>query len=165
MADPVKVEIVGLKKFRDDLRKVSKEMPKHLTKANKEAAEVVAGQSRTDASGGTPQQAAGAASIRAGATQTAGIVRAGDAKHPWMRPALMGSKERTGWYAADKYAASTGRQFPPWVGNQWDPGDSLDGHAPGEPYVLGPALRKRSHEVIAKYEDLIEQIARTAFPE
>jgi hypothetical protein len=165
MPAPLAVETEGFKEFRQELKAVGGEWPKQLGQANKQAAGIVAKEGETQARRGTNQQAAGASTFRSSSTQTAATVMAGSARAPWMKPALMGSRERTGWYADDRYRESEGRQFPPWVGNGWDPGESWDGHAAGEPYVIGDAIRRKRIEFAKAYEALIDDLARRAFPE
>lgn len=53
--------------------------------------------------------------------------------------AWFGAKRRTGWYAAAKYQGARGRQFPRWVGNQFDPNW---GGSRGRPYGFAEAERR-----------------------
>jgi hypothetical protein len=71
----------------------------------------------------------------------------------------MGARGRFGWYSNPRYSSSPARQFEPWVGNQWDPGE-----AGGAPYFIGPAINQSVDEIIEIYGDGIEDLARRAFP-
>ncbi len=163
--DGVGVEVKGLKEFRAELKAIDKKLPRALAKAAKDAAEVVAAQVRTDARSGTGQQSLLAATARAAGSQTSAKIAVGNSSLPFAIAAFMGSRHRSGWYAEDKYGDSSGRQFPPWVGNQWDPGESWDGHASGEPYVIGGSIRTTKAAFVAKYADAIDDIMHDAFPD
>src|SRR5690606_27550271 len=87
-------------------------------KANKDIAEHVARWAQDAARSGTRQQASAAEAIKARATaKTARLAITGGPAYA--KAAFWGMKRRTGWYAAQRYEASTGRQAPPWVGANW----------------------------------------------
>lgn len=73
---------------------------------------------------------------------------------------FMGANRRFGWYAAPKFKDSTGKQFPKWVGNQWDPGDNA-----GKPYYIGDAINELIDKIVDLYGDDIMEKAKPAFPE
>lgn len=153
------VTIRGLKEFRDALRQVDKSWGKAMGQANKKAADIMADAMRGDARAGTRQQAAAAPTFRAVADQLKAKVRAGGASAPFAGGAFMGARERFGWYAAKKFDGSRGRQFPAWVGNGWDPGDSLEaGHAPGEPYVIGRSINRKREAFMSAYGDIVSRV-------
>ncbi len=83
-------------------------------------------------------------------------------KPPFALATIWGQKRRSGWYAAQRYGASTGRQFEPWVGNQWDPGET--GSWGSSPYHIGPAIDASIDEVLDIYMDGIDDLTRRAFP-
>lgn len=74
---------------------------------------------------------------------------------------ILGQKRRSGWYGMFlRYRSSEGRQFRPWVGNQWDPGETA-----GVPYEIGDAVNDSVDEVIDMYGDMLDRLARRAFPD
>jgi hypothetical protein len=158
------VHVRGLRELRAQLKDLEGDFPKRLRLAAKKAAEVVAARGRTDAGTGTPQQQLLAPTIRAAATQMAAKVVVGNNRYPFALAAFLGGRYKTGWYSDERYAESYGAQFPPWVGNQWDPGESWEGHVPGEPYILGGTIRHVKDEVLEVYLDELDEITRDAFP-
>lgn len=62
---------------------------------------------------------------------------------------FFGAKRRTGWYAKGRYRHSPARQFDPWVGNQWDPGETG-----GRPYYIGDAV----NDVVPEAIDILDRV-------
>lgn len=84
---PIVVE--GLKEARRDLRRVDRALAKELRGALKDAAEVVAAEARRQAPHRTGRLAK---SIRAGASGSGAVVRAGGARVPYANPVHWGWK-------------------------------------------------------------------------
>lgn len=155
------VTVKGLRDFVAAAKQFDKGLGRVMGKANKKAAEMMADVISADAKGGTKQQAKAAGTVRAVADQYRSKVRIGGAAVPFAAGAFMGARERFGWYAAAKFAGSKGRQFLAWVGNGWDPGESLEtGHAPGQPYVIGAAIHRKRDEFMGAYGDILEEALR-----
>jgi len=64
--------------------------------------------------------------------------------------AIAGMKRRTGWYAAEKYEQSTGRQFPEWQ--------------PGIPAPIAEALAAFGPRLDDLYAQAHERALSKAFP-
>ncbi len=149
----VKVEIRGLKDFRRELRKLdSRELRNGVTAVYREIARFVRGRVE-GAAPGDVKRAIGHKANRRGAFIT---VRP---RPDYALGVFLGAKGRFGWYSAARYRASTARQFEPWVGNQWQPGETGS-----EPYYIGPAINRSVDEVVEMLADGIEDLARKAFP-
>ncbi len=158
--EPV-ISIRGMKDFRRDLRKLSVQMPRDLARSIRDALEeVVVPQAKERARaipgrhGGRSVQAKSADTIRAFGTQTRqGLAWGGRARAPWAAGAFMGSK---------RY-----RQFPAWIGNQyenpWQPGGGREGPG-GGPYAINPAVAETAEEVIDRVGDALVEAAASTFP-
>lgn len=148
-----RVTIKGLKDFRRELRKLDdKGLRNGLTDIYRKVAKFV----RERAEGAAPgdvRKAIGHKANRRGAFVT---VRP---KPDYALGVFLGAKGRFGWYSAGRYRDSTARQFEPWVGNQWDPGETG-----GAPYFIGPAINRSVDEIVEMMGDGIEDLARRAFP-
>jgi hypothetical protein len=142
------VEIRGLKEFRAELKAVEAQWPKELRKANKTAAEVAAARARQNVSGLRPVQRKVAGSIRAAATQQQAKIRVGGSGFPALLAmgALLGSL---------RY-----RQFPGWVGNDWDVGVAGTG-----PYGVNDAIAESLPEFIETYDRMLVDLTARAFPD
>jgi hypothetical protein len=83
-----------------------------------------------------------------------------------------GAKRRTGWFAAmfgdvaSEFGVSEAdrrfpdRQFPPWIGNQWEPGATG-----GVPYLIGEPINRTVPQAIDLLNDGLGRIFDRAFPE
>jgi hypothetical protein len=149
---PTQVTIVGLREFRSELRRMNRELGREMRQVHLKVAALVAGRAKSAA----PGELAGAITPRA--TQKAAFIGVRP-KPPYALGVFMGARGRFGWYSNPRYRGSAGRQFEPWVGNQWDPGDGG-----GAPYYIGPAINRSVDDVIELYGDEIDQLARRAFP-
>lgn len=143
----------GLPEFRRELKAVDKAFGKELRQVHLKVARLVADRAKAAA----PARARKA--IRARATQRSASIEMVN------NPAdalgiLWGMRRRSGWYGARRYRQSSGRQFRPWVGNQWDPGETG-----GQPYYVGPAINASVDEVVELFGDGIEKLAARAFPD
>lgn len=148
---PVQIKVTGLDDLRRDLRKVDDD--EAMRKANKRVADLL--EARTKAA--SPSHVARAISGSSGRLAAELVV---GPSPPHALVGVMGAKRRTGWYAMRMYRESTGRQFPPWVGIAWDPGERA-----GAPYHLGPVINASVDDIADIYADEFEQAASRAFPD
>lgn len=116
------------------------DLPKELRKANIEAAEVVAtdARRRAEARGGVSRKSA--PSIRAQGEQRRSKITIGGNQFPFALGAEFGSIEY--------------KQFDPFTGNGSDAG-----------YFFYPAIRETREEFMDVYEDVLDRLARRAFPD
>lgn len=129
------IEVVGLRDFQRELRRVNAEFPKELRQANKDAAELVAASTRRSfaSRGGVAPKVA--ASVKALAQQRSATVKIGGARYPY----AMGSN-----FGSVKF-----KQFPPPV----KPDHSL--------YRTIAAQQER---VVDAYAAAVDRLMRRAFP-
>jgi len=147
------IEIKGLADFRRELRRLDdRQLRNGLTPIYRDIAKLVKERAK-GAAPGDVKSAIGHRANRRGAFITVG------GRPPRALGVFFGAKARFGWYSAGRYQRSQGRQFEPWVGNQWDPGEGG-----AEPYFIGPAINASVDEVLEKMADGIEDLARRAFP-
>lgn len=149
----VRVSIRGMKEFRRELKRLDRKLGKELRKVWLRAAELVA--ERADAA--APARAKGV--IKPRATQRAARIEITPKRGDELA-VFLGQRRRSGWYRRARYRASTGRQFKPWVGNQWDPGETG-----GQPYHIGAAINAAVDDVVDVIGDGIDDLARRAFPD
>lgn len=149
------VQVRGLNEFRRGLRKVDpQKFGNTVRRVHRKVADLVADKARAAA----PPRL-GRAIKPAASNNSAKIVMVDSP--PDALAKLWGTKRRTGWYAAPKFATATGRQHPQWVGNQWDPGENG-----GKPYYVGDAINASVDDIERIYlVDLIDEVARDAFPD
>lgn len=147
-----RIEIRGLKELRRELKRMDRAWGKALREVHVKVAELVAGRARS----ASPGSVSGA--VKGRGTQRKAIIQVG-LRPPRAIAVFMGARRRFGWYSNPRYRGSRGRQFEPWVGNQWDPGDNG-----GTPYFIGPAINQSVEDVIELYGDEIEKLAARAFP-
>lgn len=148
MARQPAVEIRGLKEFRAELKAAEGKLERELTKANKKAAEVAAERGRAKVSGLLPVQRKVSSLIRAAGLGTKSVVRSGGAGFPGVLTmgALLGAK---------RY-----KQFPAWVGNDWDVGVAGTG-----PYGVNDAIAESLPEFIETYDAMLVELTARAFPD
>lgn len=155
-----KVEIVGLKEFRQALRSLGPEWPKALRAANKRIADRGALLARGYAAGMGGVQAKAAGAIKGYANQREIRIGIGSGKAlPMAAVAFWGAKRHTGWYARARYHDST-PQHPEWVGNSWDVAAFGQG-----PYAINQSLAMNINTLLEEYFTEIEVLAHDAFPE
>lgn len=93
------------------------------------------------------QQAKALKGVKAPRSQTKAVVRTqNSARVPFAIGAFFGAR---------RYA-----QFPEWIGNQWDAGDSVDGR-----YGVPFAIARELPEILDIYGDGLEELAAKAFPQ
>lgn len=144
------IEIKGLVDFRKALRDLNRELPKELGNINKAVADFVVQRAKGRASTDLEHRAAD--TLKAARTQRVALVRLGGPKYPEALGAEFGAIQgiprnthrgtMQGW-----------NQFRPWRGNSTEAG-----------YFLYPTIREDTPEIIEMYGNLLEQLARKAFP-
>lgn len=146
----VEIKARDLDKFRAACKKVDKELGKDLRQVWLKASKVV----EARAVGAAPSRAKKA--IKGRATQRAAFIRVTPKRGDELA-VVLGQTRRSGWYRRGRYYGSKGKQFRPWVGNQWDPGENE-----GKPYFIGDAINDSVDEVVEILGDGVEQVARKA---
>ncbi len=152
----VAVAVEGLVDFQRALGTVSKDLPKELRAANKEAAEHVARAARARAQSLGGVAAKVAPSIKSAAEQRASKLVFGGPRYPMAMGANFGAyhdrprvdsagRQVTGW-----------NQFPQWGGNQFT------GGARDRFFYFTIARERDTFEQV--YMDMIEALAARAFP-
>lgn len=156
MAGPAAVEIKGLAEFRRALKAIGPEWPKAMRLAHKQISTDVArtAQGISAGMGGVHAKAAGLIKGYASGTQASVGVPSGIGG-----AAEWGTLRHTGWYAAARYRASSGRQHPPWVGSSWEPGVAGQG-----PYAINSALAGDLDQVVEAFMHAIDDLTANAFP-
>jgi hypothetical protein len=149
-----RVDVHGLPEFRRELKVLDGNWPKELRKVHKKIADEAARRSRGVAGGMGGVQGKAAGTIKGQATQKNARISTSGIGHV----AFWGAKKHTGWYAGGQYRVSTGRQHPQWVGNSWEVA------GPGGPYAINPALRSYMPSMLDEYAEMIDDLARRAFP-
>jgi hypothetical protein len=149
----VAVEVDGLKDFRRELRRLDdKQLRNGMTAIHRDIATMVRGRAVSAAPADVKR------SIGHRANQKGAFITTRP-RPPRALGVFWGMRRRSGWYSASRYRRSRGRQFEPWVGNQWDPGERG-----GQPYFIGDAINDSVDEVIEKMAEGMEDLARRAFP-
>lgn len=141
------VKVEGLKDFQRELRSIDTKLPRELTKANKNAAELVASRARHKAASQGGVASKTAPSIKAAAEQRRSKVNIGGLAFPFALGAEFGSKQYL--------------QFKHWRGNRHD-----EGMEPGSGvgWFLYPTIRETRDEYIEIYTRSINEVMRKAFP-
>lgn len=145
VADGLPALVRGLRDADED----GKTYLRRLSAIHRKAARLVA----DDADNAAPTRAK--RSIRGSGSQRAATVRI-RARRGDELAVFMGQKRRSGWFAAPRYRGATGRQFRPWIGQDWDPGDL---------YEIGPAMERSLDRVEEIYLDELEGLLTDAFPD
>lgn len=135
---PVKVE--GLAEFRRDLKQMGTALPKELRLGFKKIADHVADDTRSSFSGRGGVAPKVAASVKSSAQQTGAAVQFGGDQYPWAMGAEFGSSQFT--------------QFPSWRGSGQDAG-----------YSFYPSIRKAREHIVDDVAQMLDHVARLAFPE
>jgi hypothetical protein len=118
MSEFIGVRVEGAKRLRSTLKAAGLDM-KDLTKLNKEAAQIVVPVAQALAPVGSPVNGHIRTTIRAGATQRAGIIRAGNSKMPYGGPIHFGWPAR-GIESQPWIAIAAKQTEPQWVDNYFD---------------------------------------------
>lgn len=146
----VTIKARDLGKFRTACKKVDQQMGKEFRQVWLKVANLVA--NKADAA--APARAKGV--IKPRATQRAAMARV-TVKRGDELAVFLGQTRRSGWYRRGRYRDSKGKQFRPWVGNQWDPGEQG-----GKPYFIGDAINDSVDEAVDILGDGVEDLARKA---
>jgi hypothetical protein len=159
------VTVQGLRDFRAALKAAGENLPKELRLGLVDVAKIAERVSIAEANrmGGIQKKASRA--IKGTATQREARVQINKSKaksNPtaFANIAFWGAKKRTGWYAADKYQQSKGRQHPPWVGNTWEVLNPTQG-----PYALNAALARHEDDIMAALTAALDRLIAQAFPD
>lgn len=152
------IEIKGLSEFRKELKAIGPQWPKAMQKLQKELAADAAERAQGVASGMGGIYAKAAGNIRGYATATQASV--GFPGGGIAGAAYWGMLRHTGWYAAARYRASSGRQHPAWIGASWEPAVAGQG-----PHAINDALAQMLPEIEDRYLAMIDEISRRAFPD
>jgi len=146
------VHVVGMAEFLAGLQAANVQTTKAMTTAHRRVAALVVKRAKPAAPGDTK------AALRPIGRKDQAVIRVGS-KPGRAIGTFMGAKRRFGWYAAGRYQASKGRQFRPWVGNQWDPGEQA-----GKPYFIGSPINESTEEALEVYQDELEKVYVLAYP-
>lgn len=150
-------EVTGLREFRAALKALHPQWPRALADVHKKIAEEGAEVSRFTAYGMGGVQRKAADGIRGvGNMRDARVGVSGGISNA----AFWGAKRRTGWYANPRYRVSGAPNLPAWVGNSWEPAVAGQG-----PYAINPALAEYMPRLLDNYGDMIDALAKAAFPE
>jgi hypothetical protein len=152
MPSRVAVEVHGARELRTALRRMNVEgANKALRQTHQKVAKFVEGRTRGK---GTPQQQAAArALLGKGSQKSADLKIRNLASVPFGIAAFMGAQGRFGWYSAKRYSSSAARQFPDWVGNNWNLEAGIG------PYVIADQIKRDRQEILDTY---LEELAATA---
>lgn len=141
MAD--RVEVHGLADFQRELRKADATLKAELASLNQRVAQRIV----DDVQPTSPQQAKVSKGIKAAKQFKAAVVSTANTR---ANPFAVGA-----FFGARRY-----KQFQPWIGNQWDPGDSV-----AASYGVPHSIAKHLEDIVDMYGDGIEEIAAKAFPD
>ena len=154
MARGSEVRVVGLIDFRRELKALEGDTnwARELTKVHQKVARKGASAARAEASAMGGQQRHFASSIGGrGLATSARIEVSGEAN-----AVFWGTKGKgTGWNT--EFGTT---QNPPWVGASWDTGVAGEG-----PYAINDAIAKNVEEIVDFYSEMLDDLARRAFPD
>lgn len=151
MPEPA-LKIYGARETRNTLRKMQVEgAGKALRESHKKIAKFLEG--RTRGKGNAQQRKEQRGLLGKGTQRQSVLSIKNTAAAPFALAAYMGTKKQTGWYARARYNNSTGKQFPEWVGNNWD---LLNGVGP---YVIADQIQTDRQELLDMY---FEEMRTTA---
>lgn len=142
------VHVVGLAEFQRALRRAGAEFPRELRSLNMKAAQMVVRETerRGRARGGVHRKTVDVGAFKARAEQRRAKV------------VIDASRKSNAFAFGAEFGSKRFRQFPVWRGNQWQPDSG------GVGYMLHPAIRATKDEFIDIYAELIDELARRAFP-
>ena len=147
------------------LRRLGREQEwrKDLRRAYRPIANLGANLSRKNMRGSGDRQLMRAASgVRANATSSAANVRVSGRVPTSTTPMsalapVFGTRGRTGWFARPQYRS--GRNNPPWIGNNWTPGVRGQG-----PRGINDALADGQERILDEFEKSALETLGRAFP-
>jgi len=161
MPDPI--EIVGLRDFRRDLRKLDSRLPKYVGKAHRAIAKEVGLAARsavaTSAYPGLRRHAARGVRWSGKQTEAAIRLKAGTGAIAQER----GTKYH--WVFGRRVRASSMRRrvFPPWVGNKWE-GGAFGSFGSGG-HFAAVTVERHLPTIEDHYLDYVIDALREAFPD
>jgi hypothetical protein len=159
----LQLDTVGLTEFARELARVDSRFDEQFRRVFADVTDLMVVRSQS----GSPERLR--AAISPAETARAARVRL-SRRPPDALARFFGAKRRTGWFASmyadvsKKHGPDTAedrfpdRQFPPWVGNQWDPGETG-----GVPYHVGPAVNSAVPEAIDLLLQGLDRIFERAF--
>jgi hypothetical protein len=157
---PPGIQVLGLKEFRAELHRMDGNWDSALSLAHQKIASKGAILSRARAAGmGGVQAKAKSAIGEKHSVREAQVGVFASALDRMGPVAFWGAKRHTGWYAAGRYSRSPA-QHPKWVGNAWAPLVAGQG-----PYAINDALAAAKNQLLDEYLEMIDRIAKDAFPE
>lgn len=146
MAGRTGVEIHGARELRTAMRRMNVEgANKALRETHKKVAKLV--EADTRGKGNAQQKAAARALLGKGSVKSADLAIRNLASVPFGIGAFLGAQGRFGWYASKRYSGSSARQFPDWVGNNWDLFNGIG------PYVIADQIKANRQEILDTYLD------------
>lgn len=144
-------EIKGLADFKRELRKINDQLPKELGNVNHDVAQYVKRRAQGRAS--TPLEHRAAATMTAARQQRTALIRLGGARNPEALGAEFGAGRNIERHTSRGSVAGW-NQFRPWRGSGLDAG-----------YFLFPTIRDDTPQILDLYLDLIDRLAKKAFPD
>jgi hypothetical protein len=146
------VEVHGARELRTTMRRMGVEgSNKALKEAHTNVAKFV--EDRTRGRGTRQQVRAARALVAKGTARSAMLAIKNTGAVPFGIGAFMGASSRFGWYAARRYRNEPRRQFPEWVGNNWDLENGQG------PYVIAEVIQERRDDI---YEAFLDEMRKAA---
>lgn len=147
------IEIRGLVDFQRALRQLNADLPKELGTLNKTVADFVIDRAQGRAASLGPLWVRAARSLSAARKQRAAVVRMGGLRHPEALGAEFGAIRNIPRLTNSGRSVRGWNQFREWRGSDTDAG-----------YFLYPTIREDTPQILDMYADLIERLAKKAFP-
>ena len=148
------IGVRGLSEFRRELKKLDDAgLTNELKDANFEVASAVVGWAKTKAGGEGRMAIRSADTLKASRAQARAAVSFGGASVPFAMGSEFGAMRNIPRRTA-RGEVPGWNQFKQWRGNGSDAG-----------YWLFPTIRSHERQIVDKYGDAIEKIARKAFPD
>lgn len=146
MTGRIGIEVHGARELRTAMRRMNVEgAGKALRETHKKVAKLVEAKSR--GKGDSQQQKAAKALLGKGSQKSADVAIRNLASVPYGLGAFLGAQGRFGWYSAKRYSNSSARQFPDWVGNNWDLFNGIG------PYVIAEQIQANRQDILDTYLD------------
>jgi len=161
MAEPF--ELVGLRDFRSDLRKLDSRLPKYVSKAHRQIAKEIALQGRS-AMQSSPfpalrRHAAKGIKWSGKATEASVVLKANTGAIAHER----GTKVHHVFGKTVQASSMKRRVFPAWLGSKWDAGATGSFGKGG--HVVAPIVERNLPRIKEEYLDYIEDALAQAFPD
>lgn len=153
MAPRPAIQIRGLVDFRKALGQLNADLPKELGNVNKAVADFVIDRAEGRAQGLGALWARAARSLSSARKQRVAMVRLGGTRYPEALGAEFGAIRNIPRLTTSGRSVRGWNQFREWRGSDTDAG-----------YFLYPTLREDAPEIVEFYADLVERLAKKAFP-